>query len=269
MANKYFINLPEKTEVNNSDIVVVEDAEDTKRITFANLLKPMNFNASGSGVAIGKDSERNAFEVALPAEFSPDFTMPNGRKAVYLENTSDANDVVEEWVLGSDGSNYPQGGGYWYVNTIMYGDSSQRKQIAYGYRNNDVFTRYFYGGTWSTWDKTGMPDRGSNTNGTYIKFSDGTMITYSSVSYTVPTDHVSPSSGVLTFPALFASPPTVSVSGRRTHAFSFADPSIGGSMGQYPSTTSYAIQWIELSAQLTFTAGSILSAMVIAIGRWK
>lgn len=41
MANKYIINLPEKTAINDSDIVIVEDAEDTKRMTWSNLVKPI------------------------------------------------------------------------------------------------------------------------------------------------------------------------------------------------------------------------------------
>jgi hypothetical protein len=127
----------------------------------------LDFNANGRGVAFGKVSEKSKFEVGMPAEFSPDFTMPNGRLAVYLGSTSDLNDVVEEWVIGENGSNYP-GTGFWYVNTIMFENLSQRKQIAYGYQNNDVFTRYRYGGTWSTWVNTnGVTGNSSTTNERY------------------------------------------------------------------------------------------------------
>lgn len=41
MADKYIINMPEKTTPVDTDLVMVEDAQDTKRMTWANLVKPI------------------------------------------------------------------------------------------------------------------------------------------------------------------------------------------------------------------------------------
>jgi hypothetical protein len=41
MANKYFINLPEKTTPEDSNILPIEDSQDTKRMTWANFVKPI------------------------------------------------------------------------------------------------------------------------------------------------------------------------------------------------------------------------------------
>ena len=90
------------------------------------------------------------------SEVTGTFSLPNGRLAVYITTTWDLNDVVEEWVLGANGSNFPASG-YWYVNTIMYSNLNQRKQIAYGYTNDSVYTRYLYGGAWSSWRNISNP----------------------------------------------------------------------------------------------------------------
>ena len=69
---------------------------------------------------------------------------------------SNANELVDEWVLGKNGSNYPDATHYWYVNTIFYsGITSSRKQLAYGYNIDTMYSRYYYAATqtWSTWVK--------------------------------------------------------------------------------------------------------------------
>lgn len=77
--------------------------------------------------------------------------MPNGLFASYIQ-AADANSVIEPWVLGCNGSNFPSTG-FFYMNTILYANSNQRHQIAYGYTNNDIYSRYLYGGSWSSWSK--------------------------------------------------------------------------------------------------------------------
>lgn len=76
----------------------------------------------------------------------------NGPRYVKYVPNSNCNDLVDEWSLGSNGSNYP-GTGFWYVNTIFYANFNQCKQIAYGYMNSDMYVRHKYQGTWAAWVK--------------------------------------------------------------------------------------------------------------------
>lgn len=214
----------------------------------------LDFRYTKKGLAIGKASEKDAFEVAWPAEFnSVDFTMPNGRRAVYFP-ASNANDIVEEWALGSGGSNYP-GSGFWYVHTIMYQNSNQRKQIAYGYQNNDVYTRHVYQGAWSAWVKTdGVTDRGVNDNGRYIRFSDGTQICWAT--------KTSSATGELpwTFPAAFNEGSSISVLGQVASSASSTEYAIYFS-GR--TTTSMGFRVVTTSGQFYSTV-----VMLFAIGKW-
>lgn len=105
-------------------------------------------------------------------------------------------------VNASSSSNYPPFGansGYWYIHVLKYG-STQLQQYAYTYMigNTDphvVWVRARYNGTWTTWQQASTPtigpvgfdatigrstgaiiERGSNSNGDFVKFADGTLI---------------------------------------------------------------------------------------------
>ena len=111
---------------------------------------------------------------------------------------------------------------------------------------------------------TKITDSGSNANGNYIKFQDGTMICYKSVSSAVEitTAWGSLYEGSLnlgSWPATFISAPEVSITNR----------GIPGAMIEsfktIPTTTSAGEVYLvrPTSVTLTFTLS------VIAIGRWK
>ena len=100
-----------------------------------------------AGVGIGKVHEQGALDVEGDVYIGGSIYVKD-RRVVYKSH-SDANEITEEWVLGRNGSNYP-GDGFWYINTIAY-SSSARKQIAYGYMNGEVYTRYCYGNEWTDW----------------------------------------------------------------------------------------------------------------------
>jgi hypothetical protein len=71
-----------------------------------------------------------------------------GATVTYKGSTADANNLVEFMVLGT-GSNYPDSG-FWYIMTLIY-NSSNKKQVAFGYKANGMKTRYCDNGTWSSW----------------------------------------------------------------------------------------------------------------------
>lgn len=70
-------------------------------------------------------------------------------KVNYISSGNDANDLTEMLLLGS-GTNFPSGS-FWYVQSIMYNGPNIMKQIAYGYINSRVASRYCYNGVWSAW----------------------------------------------------------------------------------------------------------------------
>jgi len=110
------------------------------------------FTMGKTGIGAGKVWEKGGLDVGGEAYFNDSKVYGGLRYATYLSNTSNLNDILEEWVLGCDGSNYP-GSGYWYVNTIIYSSPNQRKQIAYGYTSDEVYTRRLYSSSWSNWIK--------------------------------------------------------------------------------------------------------------------
>ena len=110
----------------------------------------IDVKANKRGLAIGKASERDVFEVGWPSHFTGG--VWRGERFCYYQPATNCNNITDEWVLGSNGSNYP-GSDFWYVNTIQYLEAGQRKQIAYGYRTNEIYVRYLYGGTWWAWTK--------------------------------------------------------------------------------------------------------------------
>lgn len=73
-------------------------------------------------------------------------------------------------------TNLPAGSGNGYLITIKYVDTYMMQKF---FRRADrkEYTRYKENGTWGEWDPaTGIVESGSNENGYYIKFSDGTLI---------------------------------------------------------------------------------------------
>lgn len=105
-------------------------------------------------------------------------------------------------------------------------------------------------------------ERGSNTNGEYVKFADGTMICTSATSQT---DTVGSSFGggfigaeqIWTYPATFAAPPAFSPFVRGTGSFTWAIQN-----GTNATTGRYYNAAVVAQAAKTY-AGSL-----IAIGRW-
>lgn len=139
----------------------------------------------------------------------------------------------------------------------LFGDSSKINagEIAFKDENNSVHPI-----TWGV-----IVESGSNANGTYIKFGDGTMICYYKT--TVYDQAINSAYGSLfigtrnwTFPEPFISAPFVTIG-----QFKWGSgASWGGAMA---STTTYVIlRGYDVSARAAGTACTI-SAM--AIGRWK
>lgn len=110
-----------------------------------------------------------------------------------------------------------------------------------------------------------ISETGSNANGNYIKYEDGTMIEYNTI--TVQDQAINTSYGslyvgirLITFPVEFISVPTVSCSHFRYGT--------GGSWGAVQSTSTTQVNLMGLDAYSRNT-GTNCKIGWIAIGKWK
>lgn len=146
----------------NMKVVLIDQFNSVEYIdTMPTSAFPLSYGTRGIGV--GKDtSDTYDLEVGLggiqsdgPASISGILTKAQ-RRASYLNAITNADDILEEWVLSGStaGStnfpNYPTLS-WWYLHTIQYSDD-RRMQVAYGYSSNEIWRRYL-GTSWSAWVK--------------------------------------------------------------------------------------------------------------------
>lgn len=179
----------------------------------------------------------------------------------------DLNDAVDGdfGLYASSLSNTPTAAGvsWWWIETQRLYNGSATRQIATSYFPSSPasvvqFVRVRTGsGDWGPW--TGItPERGSNANGEYVRFADGTQICTGpviSVNVNVATGSIYYSAAsTWTFPATFAATPLC-----------FAHASNAGNGVGYcntPSTTQASVRALAATSQ----TGVTVRAM--AIGRW-
>lgn len=163
---------------------------DTPRVTtFDELFRKYDFDGmqrdiskllTTPSVEIINDLTTGGTTKALSAEMGKRIANSNYRKTAVYRLGNDCDNNVEEWVFGggsSNRNNYPEANKWYYVNTIHY-TATMRKQIAYESQTGAVWTRdRLNSGVWLSWVPLHTIS-GSNANGTYIKFPDGTMECY-------------------------------------------------------------------------------------------
>ena len=128
MPDKYIVNMTEKTAPDDTNLLVIEDAADTKKITFANLFKPIkdmignlaSLTTSHKSTLVGAvnevDANRSIFVVAsLTSEvgksyivtdvpYPPGFTASNCRAMAMTTSTINGK-VTVPYQLGMMSSN--------------------------------------------------------------------------------------------------------------------------------------------------------------------
>lgn len=111
------------------------------------------YGATGKGISFGKKAVKNGFDCDLMAYFNKGIEVKDRIVKYYGAVATDCNTVTDEWHLGGStwGTNYPTTTYWYYVNTVIHGDVNQKRQMAYAYNTNRVYTRYCYNGTWSVW----------------------------------------------------------------------------------------------------------------------
>jgi hypothetical protein len=169
-------------------------------------------------------------------------------------------------------------GGTWYNLINVRHRNGSGDGTSYGLQMRSVLTsagseleyRNNYGGSWSGWTKVGYTT-GSNTNGYWIKYADGTMECYKTVTGTVNIT-TSWGNGYTTgnantvdlgnFPQTFTAEPNIQVTVRRgTGGYNFWLGTVSDSTASYAGKISL----------LRFTSASSVGYIlwVRAIGKWK
>lgn len=117
----------------------------------------MNWNASGKGMAIGKVSEKDAFEVAMDMYDKFDTLITNGL-AEYNWGSIDPNTTLSSLCITE--TNTPNENGFYFIMTFFYAEKSveaRRTQIAIPYiydinqNKKEVFIRQYVDGSWNEW----------------------------------------------------------------------------------------------------------------------
>lgn len=182
-------------------------------------------------------------------------------------------------LISSAATNAPEPGGYFhYLEQRVFG--GQVLQLAYPYRvNDDKFFafRSRFSGVWTPWRQVyhqgtvlgavsqsgGVPtgaiiERGSNANGEYVKFADGTMIctAYLSCGATAAAGGLYASTiATWTYPASFVDAPSV--------AYSTGTALGWGAVVAADNTSANVRRWTNAVHSATNVAG-----YAVAIGRW-
>ena len=189
---------------------------------------------------------------------------------------------------------FPVASGFWWITTqAMYaGSAAIQRAILYSSTGTPPNTSNEYmriranDGTWGAWrtvynagsllgtvsQSGGVPtgrviERGSNANGDYVRFADGTQICWASIT---TTDQAIDSayggfgihigSRVWMFPATFSAPPAVPAPSAR-----WGTGASWGSIAGAPSVSSVILRFFDVFPR---AAGTTFTATFIATGRW-
>lgn len=219
--------------------------------------------------------------------------VPDGQLKQGLKDVSTAVSDLNQALLPSgfyttDGNtlNRPDGQNAFIINVLI--SANFQTQLAILTENTGAvntprqYIRKKAGGTWGSWRLTGLPilgtvsqssgvptgaiiERGSNANGEYVRFADGTQICWGQVDVTTLDMSTAMGSGFGsmtsfgTYPIAFLSQPTVQVQGYRNNN----QPVIAWSKGPSSTTFSFSI-WGPVALNNTIFKLVYWNA----IGRW-
>lgn len=223
----------------------------------------------------------------------------NGTAGAYIASGADFQALSDGFrgLVNANGASHapPQTPGvnfFWCEQQKMYAGSAARLR-ATGYLSTGAHAPIIWemiranDGTWGPWARVfnsrnilgtvaqsgGVPtgaifERGSNGNGDYVRFADGTQISWINKNTSISTTNAQTGGGyrsdgiAFPFPAAFSAPPTVTamnfgvVSGAAGNAFAFQPP------GQGTGTTSITLYLFSMSNT------SVYGCALVAIGRW-
>jgi hypothetical protein len=158
------------------------------------------------------------------------------------------------------------------------------------WRNNGdagVYRRHYSGGNWLPWVRVfdqsnilgtvsqsgGVPtgaliERGSNANGHYARFADGTQICHDRRSVSYATAQAMTATWI--YPAPFSANPQVSIAIDEDNLTNNATPSIYEVLSYFDSigTSSVRLALGRISGMTSFSSGDTAGVDALAIGRW-
>ena len=209
----------------------------------------LDFNASGRGVAFGKVSEGNTFEVALPTILH--------RQTMLRGNSSGIENTTFLQFMESDGSTR-QG-------FVGFGEGIDGTFHIYNEFGSRILMNrnlYISGNlTWHAGNSNVIETSGSNANGSYIKFSDGTMICTRTVTF----DNTSDYAINFSFPSTFTA---VDFTGKQFDANASTLSAVATTRYNnalvYPGSVAY---WSVRTRSPV--ADTSFGLKLFAIGRWK
>ncbi len=141
----------------------------------------------------------------------PNAQLPARLKASTTDAVVDANNLFETGLyfaqIGS--SNTPDGTRHWYIDVKCQLLNNAARQIAFSFDGFAHYERVKWYGSWSPWRPLHI-ERGSNANGEYVRFPDGTQI----CTRLVVLDYFNSSdfNATTSFAAAFSIPPYVTLS---------------------------------------------------------
>ncbi len=196
----------------------------------------------------------------------PNAQLPARLKASTTDAVVDANNLFETGLyfaqIGS--TNTPDGTRHWYIDVKCQLLNSAARQTAFSFDGFSHYERVKWYGSWSAW-KPIHTERGSNANGEYARFPDGTQVCWKYL--TLNYYDVEQLLKVWTYPAAFSSIGVVLSTETQDW------PS--GAVRNYQAMKTRVIYFnsveVSLAAynpSLNNVAGDQYRISVVAIGRW-
>lgn len=228
--------LAEANIVNNEDLLMLVQNGTNKKVAIETLLTNTN---EAIGTKVDKEAAR--------------------------QNSLDANDIEKSgfYYLGTGCSNVPET----YLRMMVSGatGATELTQLAFGVTTGNVYHRSKSSNTWRDWEKLNITTT-SNTNGTAIKFPDGTMICYLDIAVTDQAINSTYGSIYLgsrywTFPQSFYSKPAVFCG-----MFKWGTSASWGGISSQATTSGVTLYGYDFFSRAT---GTTCYIQAMAIGRWK
>lgn len=198
-----------------------------------------------------KDGHTHDNKTILDGITAEDITAWNNLVVYENGGTTDANTTTERLILTKVNS---PNANFWYIETLFYSsisNTSNRKQIAYGYKfDAPIYTRYYNNGAWSEWKPSDVISSSIEDNEGYIWYANGTLEQWGRVSIT-PTAANTVTSLNIVFPKAYDKVPDIDAipQANTPNAITW---SVGGG-----STTDEAKQGMIIYATRTNTSATL------------
>ena len=250
---------------------------------------PLTLDKNNKGIGAGKDYERGALDVGGDAYISGALYPEGGIEPTKVPRGDNLNNYKTPGLYFNESNtdvqnifNTPSN----YAFSLNVYRNSGVTQVFYESlaSNYNVYIRDFYNGSWSTWKRFATiddvtnngnsvtPTRGSNSNGEWVRFPDGTQIAWKENQRIDTFVSGRAITGVWTLPVTFTgTKPVCFVTKDAYYGANSVNKSTNGSLvkansaGNYTTATIYQYFGDDALANSSYNIG----ARVMVIGRWK